>query len=145
MNKYIYHYSNANDYLNNYVIPDLVAFYLANGYNRHCLSDCHLRNYINSATNKFNCKRIISKFVPKVKEILRIKYNLIIVKDNPMILKNIFKIKTLSNIHLLNSVLFFHYCFILRLIFSFKEINASNIIGIIITDDTNSYVFIILI
>ena len=38
-------YNNVNDYLNKYVIPDLVAFYLANGYSRHCLS----RNHINSA------------------------------------------------------------------------------------------------
>ena len=31
---YLLFYNNVNDYLNNYVIPDLVAFYLANGYNR---------------------------------------------------------------------------------------------------------------
>ncbi len=29
-------HNNVNDYLNKYVIPDLVAFYLANGYSRHC-------------------------------------------------------------------------------------------------------------
>ncbi len=50
---YLPFYNNVNDYLNNYVIPDLVAFYLANGYSRYCLSE----------------------------------YNLIIIKDNPMILK----------------------------------------------------------
>ena len=33
---YLPFYNNVNDYLNNYVIPDLVAFYLANGYSRHC-------------------------------------------------------------------------------------------------------------
>lgn len=35
----------------------------------------------------FNCKCDISRLIPKIKEMLRIKYNLIIVKDNPMILK----------------------------------------------------------
>ena len=80
-------YNNVNDYLNKYVIPDLVAFYLANGYSRHCLSDCSLKNHINSALDIFNCRRDISKFILKIKEILKIKYNLIIVKDNPMILK----------------------------------------------------------
>ena len=35
---YLPFYNNVNDYLNKYVIPDLVAFYLANGYSRHCLS-----------------------------------------------------------------------------------------------------------
>ena len=39
---YLHFYNNINDYLNNYVIPDLVAFYLANVYSRHCLSECNL-------------------------------------------------------------------------------------------------------
>lgn len=84
---YLPFYNNVNNYLNNYVIPDLVAFYLANGYSRHCLSDCPLRNHINSAIDVFNWGCDISRLIPKVKEILKIKYNLIIIKDNPMILK----------------------------------------------------------
>ena len=84
---YLSFYNNVNNYLNNYVIPDLVAFYLANGYSRHCLSECNLINHINSAVDIFNCRCDISRFISKVKEILRIKYNLIIVKDNLMILK----------------------------------------------------------
>lgn len=84
---YLLFYNNVNEYLNNYVIPDAVAFYLANGYSRHCLPNCHLRNHINSAIDIFNCRYDISRLIPKVKEILKIKYNLIIVKDNPMILK----------------------------------------------------------
>ena len=51
---YLPFYNNINDYLNNYVIPDLVAFYLANGYSRNCLSDCPLINHINSALDIFN-------------------------------------------------------------------------------------------
>ena len=46
---YLPFYNNVNDYLNNYVIPDLVAFYLANAYSRHCLSECNLINHINYA------------------------------------------------------------------------------------------------
>lgn len=82
---YLPFYNNANDYLNKYVIPDL-----ANGYSRHCLSECNLINYINSAIDVFNCKCDINKLISKVKEILRIKYNLIIIKDNPMILKKFY-------------------------------------------------------
>ena len=84
---YLPFYNNVNDYLNNYAIPDLVAFYLANGYSRHCLSDCPLINHINSAVDIFNCRCDISRLIPKIKEISRIKYNLITVKDSPMILK----------------------------------------------------------
>ena len=83
---YLPFYNNINDYLNN-CVHDLVAFYLANGYSRHCLLECNLINHINSAIDVFNCRCDISRLIPEIKEILRIKYNLIIVKDNPMILK----------------------------------------------------------
>ena len=84
---YLPFYNNINDYLNNYVIPDLVAFYLANAYSRHCLSECNLINHINSAIDVFNVRCDIDKLIPSIKKILRIKYNLKIVKNNPMILK----------------------------------------------------------
>lgn len=84
---YLHFYNNVNDYLNNYVIPDLVAFYLANGYSRHCLSDCPLRNHINSAIDVFNCRCDMNKLIPKVKEILKIKYNLVMKNSNPLRLK----------------------------------------------------------
>lgn len=87
---YLPFYNNVNDYLNNYVIPDLVAFYLSNGYSRHCLSDCPLTNHINSAIDVFNCRCDISRIITKIKEILKIKYNLKIVNDNPMILKKFY-------------------------------------------------------
>ena len=78
---------NYDNYLKEFIIPDAVAFYIANGYSRHCLSECNLINHINSAIDVFNCRCDISRFIPKIKEMLRIKYNLIIIKDNPMILK----------------------------------------------------------
>lgn len=84
---YLPFYNNINDYLNNYVIPDLVAFYLANAYSRHCLSECNLINHINSAIDVFNVRCDIDKLIPSIKKILRIKYNLKIVKNNPTILK----------------------------------------------------------
>ena len=84
---YLLFYNNYNEYLIKFVISDLVAFYLVNGYSRHCLSERNLINHINSAVDIFNCRCDINKLIPKIKEILKIKYNLIIVKDNPMILK----------------------------------------------------------
>ena len=87
---YLPFYNNVNYYLNNYVIPELVAFYLANGYSRHCLSDCPLINHINSAMDVFNAICDIDKLIPSIKKILRIKYNLRIVKDNPLILKKFY-------------------------------------------------------
>ncbi len=84
---YLPFYNNVNDYLNNYVIPDLVVFYLANEYSRHCLSECNLINHINSAIDVFNCRCDIIRLIPKVKEILKIKYNLVVKKTNPLRLK----------------------------------------------------------
>lgn len=84
---YLPFYNNVNDYLNKYVIPYLVAFYLANGYSRHCLSECNLINHINSAVDIFNCKCDINKLIPNVKEILKIKYNLVVKNTNPLRLK----------------------------------------------------------
>lgn len=84
---YLPFYNNVNDYLNNYVIPDLVVFYLANEYSRNCLSECNLINHINSAVDIFNCRCDISRLIPKVKEILKIKYNLVVKKTNPLRLK----------------------------------------------------------
>ena len=84
---YLPFYNNVNDYLNNYVIPDLVAFYLANGYSRHCLSDCPLRNHINSAIDVFNVRCDIDKLIPQIELILRIKYNLKISTISSLILE----------------------------------------------------------
>lgn len=84
---YLPFYNNVNEYLNNYVIPDVVAFYLANEYSRHCLSECNLINHINSAIDIFNCRCDISRLIPKVKEILKIKYNLVVKSTNHLRLK----------------------------------------------------------
>lgn len=84
---YLPFYNNVNNYLNNYVISDLVAFSLTNAYSRYCLSKRNLINHVNYAVDIFNCRSDISRLISKIKEILKIKYNLIIVKDNPMILK----------------------------------------------------------
>lgn len=84
---YLPFYNNVNDYLNNYVIPNLVAFYLVNAYSRHCLSESNLINHINYAIDIFNCRCDISRLIPKVKEILKIKYNLVVKNTNPLRLK----------------------------------------------------------
>ena len=77
-------YNNYNDYFINFVIPETIAFYLANGYSRNCLSDCPLINHVNSALDIFNVRCNVDELIPQIKLILRIKYNLKIVKKNPL-------------------------------------------------------------
>jgi len=78
---------NFNEYIIKYIMPDVIAFYLANGYMRKCLSLNSLNRHIYSAKDVFNIKCDIDKLIPSIEDILRIKYNLKIVNLEPMILK----------------------------------------------------------
>ena len=40
--KYLPFYNNFSKYMINYIIPDVVAFYIANSYNRKCLCNSPL-------------------------------------------------------------------------------------------------------
>lgn len=79
-------YNNYNKYIIKFVIPDAIAFYLANGYSRNCLSECPLINHINSALDIFNVNCNSDELIPEIELILKIKYNLKITKNNPLIL-----------------------------------------------------------
>ena len=82
-------FNNYSEYIIKFLMPDAIAFYIANGYFRHCLSECSLINHINSAVDVFNvgCKK--EELLPVVEEILRVKYNLIISKTSPLELKKL--------------------------------------------------------
>ena len=84
---------NYDNYLKEFVIPDVVAFYIADNFYKKVLSKAPLYNHINSAIDIFNVRCDIDKLIPSIKKILRIKYNLRIVKDNPLILKKLLKKK----------------------------------------------------
>ncbi|CCY79768.1 putative uncharacterized protein [Mycoplasma sp. CAG:877] len=77
-------YNNYNEYLIKFVIPDAIAFYLANGYSRNCLSDCPLINHINSALDIFNVRCNVDELMSEIDLVLKIKYNLKIAKNNPL-------------------------------------------------------------
>ena len=78
---------NYDNYLKEFIIPDVVAFYLADNFYKKVLSKASLYNYINSAIDVFNVRCDIDKLIPKVKEILKIKYNLVVKNSNPLRLK----------------------------------------------------------
>ena len=82
--------TNYDNYLKEFVILDVVAFYIADSFYKKALSKALLYNHINSAIDVFNVRCDIDKLIPSIKEILRIKYNLKIEKDNPMILKKFY-------------------------------------------------------
>ena len=88
--KWLPFFNNYNEYIQEFIVPEAVAFYLANGYIRNCLSSCPLRNHINSAIDVFNIKCNTDKILSEIKMILRIKYNLKIVKNNPLKIEKIY-------------------------------------------------------
>ena len=81
---------NYYNYLKEFGIPNVVAFYIADSFYKKVLSKAPLYNHINSAMGVFNAICDIDKLIPSIKKILRIKYNLKIVKDNPIILKKFY-------------------------------------------------------
>ena len=82
-------FKNYNEYIIKFLMPDAIAFYIANGYFRHCLSDCSLINHINSAADVFNVRCKNEELLPVVEEILRVKYNLINSKTSPLKIKKL--------------------------------------------------------
>lgn len=82
-------FNNYSGYIIKFLMPDAIAFYIANGYFRHCLSDCSLINHINSAADIFNVRFKKEEILPVVEEILRVKYNLIISKISPLELRKL--------------------------------------------------------
>ena len=64
--------NNFKKYMLSFIIPEAVAFYL-----KDCLCDFPLYNHINSTFDMLCCyQESIDNMIPKIKEILLIKYNL---------------------------------------------------------------------
>jgi hypothetical protein len=83
-------YNNLDEFMLNYIVPEVVAFYLADSRYKKCLYDSTLTIHINSIMDIFNrYKEDINKILPSVRKILRIKYNLKITKTNPLRLEKV--------------------------------------------------------
>ena len=88
--KWLPFFNNYSEYIQEFIVPEAVAFYLANGYMRNCLFSCPLTNHINSAIDVFNIVCNTNKLLPEIKKILKIKYNLKIVKNNPLKIEKLY-------------------------------------------------------
>lgn len=82
-------FNNYSEYIIKFLMPDAIAFYIANRYFRHCLSDCSFINHINSSADIFNVRCKKEELLPVVEEILKVKNNLIISKTSPLRLKKL--------------------------------------------------------
>ena len=78
-------------YLEEFIMPEILAHYIATGYYKHSVYEesfnLHIRTNLNIVNYKFDNIDLIKS---KVKDILRIKYFLLVVQEEPiMILKEL--------------------------------------------------------
>lgn len=81
---------NYDEYIESYIIPEIIAYYIANSYYRNAMYESTFIQEYNSAKDLIN---LFGEDEEKVKsdvlKLLRIKYALIIVNENPLEFKKI--------------------------------------------------------
>ena len=81
---------NYDDYLECYVLPELISYYMANAYYRNAMYETTWIQEFNSARDILNITNVDEKKVTaEVKKLLRIKYALEVISDNPLDFKRI--------------------------------------------------------
>ena len=83
-------YDNYNDFVISYIMPEVIAFYIASSYYRKAMCEATLRQHYNSAKDIFNVSfENYTKVKKEIVKLLRIKYSLEIVSEDPLELKKI--------------------------------------------------------
>ena len=80
------HIKLCSNYIEEFLIPNYVAFYISSGYYHNILTECPFKQHFNSATDVFN--HTISnknKVIAEVKRIMKFIYSLEIVEENPIL------------------------------------------------------------
>lgn len=78
-------------YIENYIVPEVVAFYLATGYYNSCVYEESLLTHINTVIAGFFNHDItnINKVMDDVKRLLLVKYGLKVITNDPLKLEKI--------------------------------------------------------
>lgn len=83
-------YDNYNDFVISYIMPEVIAFYIASSYYRKAMCEATLKQHYNSAKDIFNVSfENYNKVKKEIIKLLRIKYSLEIVSEEPLELKKI--------------------------------------------------------
>ena len=79
---------NYNEYLESYIMPEVIAYYIANSYYRHSMYKGSFLQHYNLAKDIINYFGENSEKVKaEVYKLLRIKYALLIANENPLEIK----------------------------------------------------------
>lgn len=81
---------NYDTYLEDYVLPELIAYYIANAYYRNAMYETTWIQEFNSARDILNIVDIdATKVSAEVRKLLRIKYALEVISEDPLDFKKI--------------------------------------------------------
>lgn len=81
-------YDNYHNYVEEYVMPEVVAFYIASSFYSNAMWETTFLQHYNSASDIFNlCNENYEKAKAEVIKLLRIKYSLEIISEDPLNLK----------------------------------------------------------
>ena len=78
-------YENYDNYLEEYVVPEVIAFYIASSFFWYAMWVATFKQHFNSAFDTFNlsCKNY-KKMKTEVIKLLRLKYSLEIISEDPL-------------------------------------------------------------
>ena len=83
-------YDNFDEYVVNYIMPEVIAFYIASSFYRNAMWESTFLQHFNSAADMFN---LISSNYEKTKteviKLLKLKYALEIISEDPLDFKRI--------------------------------------------------------
>lgn len=83
-------YNNFDEYVITYVMPEVIAFYIASSYYRNAMWEATFFQHYNSAKDIFNIdEKNYKRLKTEVIKLLRIKYSLEIISEDPLDFKRI--------------------------------------------------------
>lgn len=83
-------YNNYHEFIIDYVMPEVIAFYLASSFSRNAMWEATFLQHYNSAKDIFNVDdNDYEKVRSEVIKLLRIKYSLEIICEDPLDFKRI--------------------------------------------------------
>ena len=84
-------YKNFDEYIITYVMPEVIAFYIASSYSRNAMWEATFYQHYNSAKDTFNIcdDKDYDKIKAEVIKLLRMKYSLEFISENPLDFKKI--------------------------------------------------------
>lgn len=83
-------YDNYHEYIITYVMPEVIAFYIASSFYRNAMWEATFLQHFNSAADVFNLPdENYEKIKNEVIKLLRIKYALEIISEDPLDFKKI--------------------------------------------------------